>query len=57
MSRMTGMQRSSSTGSSAISPPANILIDNDVIATHLNTGEIISHHLIEPEKSYWRDQT
>jgi hypothetical protein len=30
--------------------------ENTVTVTHLETGEVLSEHLIEPEKNYWRDQ-
>jgi hypothetical protein len=34
-----------------------ILIDKTkVTVTHQDTGEILSEHLIEPEKNYWRNQ-
>jgi transposase InsO family protein len=30
--------------------------ETTVTVTHLETGEVLSEHLIEPEKNYWRDQ-
>ncbi len=34
------------------------LADNHhITVTDLTTGEILSHHLIEPQKTYWRNQT
>lgn len=30
--------------------------NNQIIVTDLQTGEVLSTHLIEPEKSYWRNQ-
>ena len=37
--------------------PVLILIDQSTATvTHLNTGEILSNHTIEPDKNYWRDQ-
>jgi len=30
--------------------------DHDVTVVALDTGEILSTHLIEPDKSYWRNQ-
>lgn len=30
--------------------------DHQVLITHLTTGEVLSRHLIEPTKSYWRNQ-
>jgi hypothetical protein len=31
--------------------------DHHITVTDLTTGEILSAHLIEPEKTYWRNQT
>jgi len=37
--------------------PVLILIDeNTATVTHLATGEVLSNHLIDADKSYWRDQ-
>lgn len=30
--------------------------EHHITVTDLNTGEILSHHLIEPTKTYWRNQ-
>ena len=30
--------------------------DHHITVTDLNTGEVLSRHLIEPDKSYWRNQ-
>jgi hypothetical protein len=30
--------------------------DHQITVTELNTGEILSVHLIEPDKTYWRNQ-
>lgn len=30
--------------------------DTTVTAIHLDTGEILSQHQIDPERSYWRNQ-
>ncbi len=30
--------------------------DHQVLVTDLTTGEVLSRHLIEPEKTYWRNQ-
>ena len=30
--------------------------DHQITVTELNTGEILSIHLIEPDKTYWRNQ-
>jgi hypothetical protein len=31
--------------------------DHQITVTDLNTGEILSTHHIEPNKTYWRNQT
>ncbi|WP_082487747.1 integrase core domain-containing protein [Leifsonia sp. Root112D2] len=37
--------------------PVLILIDEGTATvTHLTTGEVLSNHLIDADKSYWRDQ-
>jgi len=37
--------------------PVLILVDHTTATvTHLNTGEILSHHHIDPDKNYWRNQ-
>ncbi len=37
--------------------PVLILIDeNTATVTHLTTGEVLSNHNIDADKSYWRDQ-
>jgi hypothetical protein len=30
--------------------------DDHVLITDLTTGEVLSRHLIEPNKNYWRNQ-
>jgi hypothetical protein len=30
--------------------------DDQVIVTDLATGEVLSRHLIQPDKTYWRNQ-
>jgi len=30
--------------------------DHRITVTDLTTGEVLSAHLIEPEKTYWRNQ-
>ena len=31
--------------------------DHHITVTELATGEVLSTHLIEPEKTYWRNET
>ena len=31
--------------------------DHQITVTELETGEVLSTHLIEPARSYWRNQT
>ena len=38
------------------SPVLIIADDTRVVVTHRTTGEVLSEHLIAPEKNYWRNQ-
>ncbi|TAJ46709.1 MAG: IS481 family transposase [Herbiconiux sp.] len=54
--RRAGKMHHLGIGRAHTTEPVMILIDeNTATVTHLTTGEILSNHLIEPEKSYWRD--
>jgi len=55
--RRAGKMHHLGIGRTHTAAPVLILIDKDTATvTHLTTGEILSNHLIEPDKSYWRDQ-
>jgi hypothetical protein len=37
--------------------PVTILIDVDTVTViHQDTGEVLSEHSIDPDRSYWRNQ-